>query len=307
MTMQDNQENTEPKKQKGKRGKLFGILLLVIVTVASLSGLYWFFFLKNYVSTDNAYVGAEIAQVTPSTGGTVKEINVIDTQKVKAGDVLVVIDDADTKLALAQATAQLAQMQTNLDRSKIDFERRQALAASGSVSGEELTTAENAYKAAQAAYDATKAIGEQAQIDVDRTIIKAPIDGVIAKRTVQLGQRVQIGTPLLSVVPLDKVHVDGNFKEVQLRKVKIGMPVELESDIYGDDVKYHGKVAGFSGGTGAAFAIIPAQNATGNWIKVVQRLPVRIELNPKELAEHPLQVGLSMKATIDISGKDSER
>lgn len=286
----------------GKRGKLFAILGLVIVTVAVLATGYWFLVGRNYISTDNAYVGAEIAQITPSVGGTVQEINVIDTQKVKAGDVLVVIDSTDTKLALAQAVAQLAQMQTNMDRAKIDFERRQALSASGSVSGEELTTSENAYKAAQAAYDAAKARNDQAQVDLNRTIIKAPTDGVVAKRTVQLGQRVQAGTQLLAIVPLDKVHVDANFKEVQLRNVKIGDPVKLESDLYGSKVEYTGKVAGFSGGTGAAFAIIPAQNATGNWIKVVQRLPVRIELDSKELAEHPLQVGLSMKATIDISG-----
>ncbi|PZP56164.1 MAG: EmrA/EmrK family multidrug efflux transporter periplasmic adaptor subunit [Micavibrio aeruginosavorus] len=301
--MQDNQEDANKSKaQPKKRKKLFGVLFLVLIVAAILGISYWYLHARNYVSTDNAYVGAEVAQVTPSTGGTVKSIEVIDTQKVKVGDVLVVIDDVDAKLALAQTAAQLAQMQTNLDRAKIDFERRQALAQSGSVSGEELSTAENAYKAAQASYDATKARGDQAQIDLERTVIRAPIDGVIAKRSVQLGQRVQVGTPLLSVVPLDKVHVDANFKEVQLRKVKIGMPVELEADIYGDDVKYHGKVAGFSGGTGAAFAIIPAQNATGNWIKVVQRLPVRVELDPKELAEHPLQVGLSMEVTIDISG-----
>ncbi len=299
--MQDNQPEQVKTKQSNKRKKLFGILFLVIFIVATIVGAYWFLHARNYVSTDNAYVGAEMAQVTPSIGGTVKNIEVIDTQKVKAGDVLVIIDDVDAKLALAQAVAQLAQMQTNLDRAKVDFDRRQALAQSGSVSGEELTSAENAYKAAIASFDAAKARGDQAQIDLERTIIRAPIDGVIAKRSVQLGQRVQIGTPLLSVVPLDKVHIDANFKEVQLKKVKIGMPVELEADIYGDDVKYHGKVAGFSGGTGAAFAIIPAQNATGNWIKVVQRLPVRIELDSKELAEHPLQVGLSMKATIDIS------
>lgn len=299
--MQDNQaEQIKPTHSK-KRKKLFAIFFFVLIVVAILGFAYWFLHARNYVSTDNAYVGAEVAQVTPSIGGTVKSIEVIDTQKVKTGDVLVVIDDVDAKLAQAQAIAQLAQMQTNLDRAKIDFERRQALAQSGSVSGEELSTAENAYKAALASFDATKARGDQAQIDLERTIIRAPIDGVIAKRGVQLGQRVQIGTPLLSIVPLDKVHVDANFKEVQLKKVKIGMPVELEADIYGDDVKYHGKVAGFSGGTGAAFAIIPAQNATGNWIKVVQRLPVRIELDPKELAEHPLQVGLSMKVTINIS------
>lgn len=293
---------TETKNGNGKRKKLFGILFLVIVTVAALFSAYWFLYAKNYVSTDNAYVAAEIAQVAPSVGGTIQSINVIDTQKVKAGDVLVVIDSADTKLALEQATAQLAQIQTNLDRTKVDYDRRQALAQSGSVSGEEITAAENAYKAAQAGYDAAKAKSDQAQIDLDRTVIKAPIDGVIAKRSVQLGQRVQIGTPLLSIVPMDKVHVDANFKEVQLRNVKIGQPVELESDLYGNKVKYHGKVAGFSGGTGAAFAIIPAQNATGNWIKVVQRLPVRVDLDPKELSEHPLQVGLSMEATIDISG-----
>ncbi len=299
--MQDNQaEQIKPTHSK-KRKKLFVIFFFVLIVVAILGFAYWLLHARNYVSTDNAYVGAEVAQVTPSIGGTVKSIEVIDTQKVKTGDVLVVIDDVDAKLAQAQAIAQLAQMQTNLDRAKIDFERRQALAQSGSVSGEELSTAENAYKAALASFDATKARGDQAQIDLERTIIRAPISGVIAKRGVQLGQRVQIGTPLLSIVPLDKVHVDANFKEVQLKKVKIGMPVELEADIYGDDVKYHGKVAGFSGGTGAAFAIIPAQNATGNWIKVVQRLPVRIELDPQELAEHPLQVGLSMKATINIS------
>ena len=299
--MQDN-DKKPVKNGNGKRKKLFSILFLVIATVATLSVLYWYFFAKNYETTDNAYVGAEIAQVTPSIGGTVKSIEVIDTQKVKAGDILVVIDDVDAKLALAQAQAELAQMQTNLDRAKIDFDRRKVLTESGSVSGEELTASENAFKAAQAAYDATKARLDQAQIDVERTVVRAPIDGVIAKRTVQLGQRVQIGSQLLSVVPLNKVHVDANFKEVQLRKVKIGQPVELEADLYGGKVKYHGKVAGFSGGTGAAFAIIPAQNATGNWIKVVQRLPVRIELDEKELAEHPLQVGLSMKATIDISG-----
>ncbi len=296
------EENNAKDKSSGKRGKMFAILGLVIIVVASAYGAYWFLIGSRYVSTDNAYVGAEIAQVTSTVGGIVKTVNVIDTQKVKAGDELVVIDDEDAKLAVAQASAQLAQMQTNLDRAKIDFDRRQALASSGSVSGEELTTAENAYKAAQAAYDATKAIGDQAQIDLGRTVVRAPIDGVIAKRVVQLGQRVQAGTQLLSVVPLDKVHVDANFKEVQLRKVKIGQPVELQADIYGNSVTFHGKVAGFAGGTGAAFALIPAQNASGNWIKVVQRLPVRVELDASELAAHPLQVGLSMDAKIDISG-----
>jgi membrane fusion protein (multidrug efflux system) len=144
-----------------------------------------------------------------------------------------------------------------------------------------------------------KAKVEQAQVDLARTVIKAPVDGVIARRQVQVGQRVQNGERLMSVVPLHDVHVDANFKEVELRHVKIGQPVEVTADIYGDKVVYHGVVSGVSGGTGSAFSMIPAQNATGNWIKVVQRLPLRITLDKNELAKHPLQVGLSMIATID--------
>jgi membrane fusion protein (multidrug efflux system) len=124
---------------------------------------------------------------------------------------------------------------------------------------------------------------------------------VVAKRTVQSGQQVQAGTPLLTVVPVSQVHVDANFKEVQLKHVRVGQPVEVHSDYYGTAVKYHGVVEGLSGGTGSAFATIPAQNATGNWIKVVQRVPVRIALDAQELAQRPLQVGLSMTATVDTA------
>jgi membrane fusion protein (multidrug efflux system) len=142
---------------------------------------------------------------------------------------------------------------------------------------------------------------EQAQVALDRTVVRAPIDGVVAKRSVQVGQMVQPGALLMTVVPVQDAYVNANFKEVQLKKVRVGQPVELESDLYGGDVVYHGRVAGFSGGTGAAFAVVPAQNATGNWIKVVQRLPVRVELDPEQLKAHPLKVGLSMKAVIDVS------
>jgi membrane fusion protein (multidrug efflux system) len=120
---------------------------------------------------------------------------------------------------------------------------------------------------------------------------------------VQVGQRVAPGTQLMLVVPLNQLYVDANFKEGQLTKVKVGQPVTLTSDLYGGDVEYHGRVVGFSGGTGSSFALIPAQNATGNWIKVVQRLPVRVALDPKELQAHPLRVGLSMDAEIDTSAK----
>ena len=148
-----------------------------------------------------------------------------------------------------------------------------------------------------------RAAYERAQVDLERTVLRAPVDGVVARRQVQVGQRVQAGAPLLSVVPLRDVHVDANFKEVQLKDVKPGQPVELRSDLYGSGVTYHGVVTGFAGGTGSAFALIPSQNATGNWLKVVQRLPVRVRLDPRELQAHPLQVGLSMTATIDTSAR----
>ncbi|GAA4499863.1 HlyD family secretion protein [Pseudaeromonas paramecii] len=244
--------------------------------------------------------------------------------------------EADEK----RAAAQLLAAQADLARAKVDLTRREALVASGSVSGEELTNAKNALAQAEANLDAAKAasaqsqanrlssIGskkanaslimdstvetnpevqlararfEQAQVDLARTQIRAPVDGVVAKRQVQVGQRVQVGEPLMSVVPLQTVHVDANFKEVELSKVKVGQPVEVVADLYGDSQIYHGVVTGFSGGTGSAFSMIPAQNATGNWIKVVQRLPVRIELDAQELAARPLQVGLSMEATVDTS------
>jgi membrane fusion protein (multidrug efflux system) len=238
--------------------------------------------------------------------------------------------------------AQLAAAQADFERADIDLKRRQALVASGSVSGDELTRAQNAYASAMAnlkgmkaavaqAHDSrdaavgakqanaalfsgadldsnpevalARAKRDQAALDLERTIIRSPVDGIIAKRQVQLGQKVQAGTPLLSVVPIQNMHVDANFKEVQLKKVKAGQPATVRADIYGESVTYHGVVEGFSGGTGAAFSLIPAQNATGNWIKVVQRLPVRIRLDPAELQAHPLRVGMSTTAEIDLNSK----
>lgn len=299
MTTQLTEQSQNP---KGKTRKLlFSIFFVVILCCALSASAYYVLVLSKHVTTDNAYVGAEIAQITPSTGGTIKEIYYNDTQSVKAGDVLVVIDDTDAKLALAKAQADLAKADAQLKRAKLDYDRRQALSNSGAVSDEEVTTTKNDMIATQAIFDAAQVVADQAQIDLDRTIIKAPIDGVVSKRTVQLGQRVQEGSSLMFIVPTNKMHVDANFKEVQLKKVKIGQEVELTADLYGSDVIFHGKVSGISGGTGSAFAVIPAQNATGNWIKVVQRLPVRIDLLPEELALHPLQVGLSMDVDIHVA------
>jgi membrane fusion protein (multidrug efflux system) len=135
-----------------------------------------------------------------------------------------------------------------------------------------------------------------------RNTLPAPVTGYVAKRSVQVGQRVSPGNPLMAVVPLNGVWVDANFKEVQLKHMRIGQPVELTADVYGSSVVFHGKVVGFSAGTGSAFSLLPAQNATGNWIKVVQRLPVRVQLDPQELEKHPLRIGLSMN--VDVSIKD---
>jgi len=146
----------------------------------------------------------------------------------------------------------------------------------------------------------------EASLALQRVKLLAPMDGVVAKRGVQVGQRVQAGAPLMALVALNQLWVDANFKESQLQNLRIGQPAELEADVYGRKTVFHGTVAGLGAGTGAAFALLPAQNATGNWIKVVQRVPVRIALDPKELAEHPLRVGLSMDVTVDTrdqSGK----
>ncbi|NCW90416.1 MAG: efflux RND transporter periplasmic adaptor subunit, partial [Rhodocyclales bacterium] len=236
-------------------------------------------------STDNAYTATEIAQVTPEVDGTISAVRVVDTNSVKAGDVLVEIDPRDMQVAYDKAKA-------NYDRAKIDYDRRKALAGSGSVSADELTRSENDLALTSANF-------REAALNLERTTIKSPIDGVVAKRQVQLGQRVRAGTPLMVIVPLHKLHVDANFKESELEKIQVGQPVRLTSDLYGSRVVYHGVVNGFSGGTGAAFATIPAQNATGNWIKVVQRVPVRISLKPEELAENPLSVGVSMRVRVD--------
>ncbi|MEI8355891.1 MAG: HlyD family secretion protein [Deltaproteobacteria bacterium] len=300
--------------RKKRRLLLFLLLAIVICVGAAAYWVYWKQVGSRYVSTENAYTAADIALVTAEIDGTVEEIRVVDTQKVKKGDVLVVIDATDTKLALKQAEAEKARAQaqksaatSDLERAGIDLKRREALADSGSVSGDELTRAKNghatalsAIESARAAIALTQARHDKAKVDLERTVIRSPIDGIIARRQVQLGQRLQPSALLLSVVPLHGMYVNANYKEVELEKVRVGQKVKLISDLHGNDVVFTGVVEGFSGGTGSAFALIPAQNATGNWIKVVQRLPVRIRLNPLELEKYPLSVGLSMSTTIDL-------
>ncbi|MGN0918736.1 MAG: efflux RND transporter periplasmic adaptor subunit [Oxalobacter sp.] len=315
------EQKTAPKTNTAKRRRLFAILVLAILGCAIAWCAYWFLYASKFVSTDNAYTATEVAQVTPEISGTVAQVNVVDTQTVKKGDVLVIIDEVDARLALNQAKADESMAQAQLSaaiadqkKAAIDLQRRKALVSSGSVSADEVTAAENALASAMARIDGAKAAiaqakarAEQASVDLGRTVLKAPVDGVVSKRTVQVGQKVQPGVPILAVVPIQDVHVDANFKEGQLKNVRPGQKATVVSDIHGSSVEYHGVVDGFSGGTGSAFALIPAQNATGNWIKVVQRLPVRIKLDPEELKAHPLQVGLSMEVTIDTASDEKQQ
>ncbi|WP_027210038.1 HlyD family secretion protein [Burkholderia sp. WSM2232] len=220
--------------------------------------------------------------------------------------------------------ANVAQREADLARARDDLRRRQAVADTGAVSAEDIAHARDAVSVAQAALDAARQQGNANQALTDRTTVElhpdvqaaaakvrtawlayardtlpAPVTGYVAQRQVQVGQRVAPGTPLMAIVPLDGVWVDANFKEVQLKHMRIGQPVTLTSDVYGSSIRYHGHIEGFSAGTGSAFATLPAQNATGNWIKIVQRLPVRIALDPAELAAHPLRIGLSMVVDVD--------
>jgi membrane fusion protein (multidrug efflux system) len=234
--------------------------------------------------------------------------------------------------------ADVNKAQADVARANDDLNRRQSLVGNGAVSKEELNhatsqlaNARSALAAAQAgvvaareqlasnqamtegtsveqhpSVQAAAAKVREAWLASQRAALPAPVDGYVAKRTVQLGQRVAAGAPLMSIIPLKQVWVDANFKEVQLRQIRLGQPVKLTADVYGKKVEYDGTVAGLGAGTGSAFSLLPAQNATGNWIKVVQRVPVRIALDPAQLAANPLRVGLSMNADVDVSRQDGK-
>jgi membrane fusion protein (multidrug efflux system) len=241
--------------------------------------------------------------------------------------------DATLRAQVGVRAAELARVQADAARAQDDATRRAPLVASGAVGQEEyqhaqaqVASSRSAVAAAQAALQTAREqlAASQAQTDgltveqhpavvraaarvreawlaLQRSTLLAPVDGHVAKRGVQVGQRVQAGAPLMAVVALDRVWVDANFKEAQLRNLRIGQPAVLRADVYGRQVSFHGQVTGLGSGTGAAFALLPAQNATGNWIKIVQRVPVRIALDPAELAAHPLRIGLSMEVTVDTA------
>ncbi len=357
----------------GRRKTALIRLGLIIALLAAAWAGWHFLFQRGIVSTENAYVGADSAVITPRIAAAVVEVRVSETQEVSAGDILVRLDDADARAELAaaeaalrqarqrflqaqangrsefarvagasaeisQARARLASAEEDLRRANDAIARREGLAASGAVAGEELAQARTTAAAARANVEAARSalraaeagraaasgsaeaiavitgvgsieadpdvVAAQARLDaarlmLERTIIRAPVAGVISQRQVQVGQQVAPGSPLMRIVPLAQVYVDANFRETQLSDVKIGQNVRLTSDFYGSGVEFRGRVIGLGAASGAATALIPAQNATGNWVKVVQRIPVRIALDPAELTQHPLPVGASMHAEIN--------
>ncbi len=329
-------------------------LIAAVVVVAGIGyGAYWYAYARFVEYTDDAYVNGNVVEITPRISGTVVAIDANNTQFVSSGAALVRLDQANAKVALQRAEAQLASTvrrvrnlfattaelradvqvrRTALIQAESDYARRARLARTGAVSGEDLQHALDAVHAAQAALAAAQqrlaanrawvdnttiatnpavqaaaAAVHAAYLTYARTVLPAPVSGFVAKRNVQLGEHVSPGMPLMSVVPLNQVWVDANFKESQLADMRIGQPVRLVSDLYGSGVVFHGRIIGFGAGTGSAFSLLPPQNATGNWIKIVQRVPVRIALDPKELAAHPLQIGLSMDAYVDVRHDRSPR
>ncbi|WP_416411851.1 multidrug efflux MFS transporter periplasmic adaptor subunit EmrA [Pantoea sp. App145] len=228
-----------------------------------------------------------------------------------------------------QDQATIALQKTALEQAEADLKRREPLGAANLIGREELQHARDAVATAKAQLDVAEqqfnanqamilntslenqpavkqasAELRDAWLALQRTDIRSPMDGYVSRRSVQVGSQISTSTPLLAVVPATNLWVDANFKETQLADVRIGQPATVVSDIYGDDVVYQGKVVGLDMGTGSAFSLLPAQNATGNWIKVVQRLPVRIELDAKEVADHPLRIGLSTLVKVDTSNKE---
>jgi membrane fusion protein, multidrug efflux system len=265
------------------------------------------------VALDTADTDVSLAQAEAQLAQTVREVRTLYASQ-------------------AQSSANVALRDAELARAKDDLARRKALAGSGAVSAEEIRHAESAVTAAEAAVNAAKeqlasgraltegtsvaqhpnvqraaARVQEAMLARSRTTLFAPVGGEVAKRSIQVGQRVNPGSPVMAIVPLDQLWVDANFKESQLRDMRVGQKVTVTADVYGSKVKYDGKVIGMAAGTGSAFALLPAQNATGNWIKVVQRVPVRIALDAKQLAEHPLRIGLSTHAEVDLHDQSGVR
>ena len=344
----DTQNSSNNKSQQRKKGLSIFILLLLLISLGSAA--YWYFFIKGFEETEDAYVSGNQVMVSAQVAGNISKINVDNMDPVLAGDVLLELDDTNAKLSFEQAKSNLAnavrqvsqlnytvkqlksavraneitlaQAQGNLNRrvqlvkdGAIDKESFQHAKEAVELAKANLTTSQNQLGANQALLldgplseqpQIQSAVSnlKQAWLNLERTKIRSPIKGYVARRNAQVGQAVSVGGALMAVVTTDQMWLDANFKETQLTHMRIGQPAEIHFDLYGKDKTFDGKVVGIEMGTGSAFSLLPAQNATGNWIKVVQRVPVRIQLDPQQLAENPLRIGLS--ATVKVNVTDSQ-
>lgn len=365
--------------QFSKKSWTFLIVLVLLFPLGGYYGIKAWSYYSTHVTTDNAYVHADSAQITPRIAGTVEELLVEDNWQVKAGQVLVRLDpqDANVRLAHAQAAlaraketadqlfvaveaateretevrvqvetarAEVAAAQAEFHQAELDFRRAQELSKEGVISSQQFDRAQTQYDTAQSRLRARQrqleqtqqqtatraketekdraALGSagktersshsliqqaeaavrEAELNLSYCTIVSPIEGMVSRKAIEVGQRVQPGQPLLAVVPLQNVYIEANYKETQLTDVRVGQPVEVTADIY-PGYTYRGTVESLSAGTGAAFSLLPPENATGNWVKVVQRLPVKIILQEPPPTEKPLRVGLSVEVAIDTSNR----
>ena len=346
----DTPTSSNNKSQQRKKGLSIFILLLLLIAIGSAA--YWYFFIKGFEETEDAYVSGNQVMVSAQVAGNISKINVDNMDPVQAGDVLLELDDTNAKLSFEQAKSNLAnavrqisqlnytvkqlksavraneitlaQAQGNLNRriqlvkdGAIDKESFQHAKEAVELAKANLTTSQNQLGANQALLldgplseqpQIQSAVSnlKQAWLNLERTKIRSPIKGYVARRNAQVGQAVSVGGALMAVVTTDQMWLDANFKETQLTHMRIGQPVEIHFDLYGKDKTFNGKVIGIEMGTGSAFSLLPTQNATGNWIKVVQRVPVRIQLDPQQLAENPLRIGLSATVKVNVSDSKGE-
>lgn len=282
--------DTRSDSKSFNRPKAFKIFFIALACLVVLGLVYWVVFGRNTESTDDAYVAGSQVQIVAQIEGAVSSVNISETQAVQEGQILFKIDPTEVKIVSEKSDIDLL-------NASADYQKRSLLQGDAAVSKEELEHTHLALRKAVAN-------ARQAYINLLRADIQSPTRATLAKRYAQIGQRVAPGTPLALMVANDEIWVDANFKEDQLKNIRVGQAVKLESDIYGGKIEYHGKVVGFAPGTGSTLALLPAQNATGNWVKVVQRLPVRIALEPDELRNFPLHIGLSMNVKVDTGKLD---
>ena len=346
----DTPTSLNNKSQQRKKGLSIFILLLLLISIGSAA--YWYFFIKGFEETEDAYVSGNQVMISAQVAGNISKINVDNMDPVQAGDVLLELDDTNAKLSFEQAKSNLANAvrqvsqlnytvkqlksavranEITLAQAQGNLNRRVQLVKDGAIDKESFQHAKEAVELAKAnlmtsqnQLEANQALlldgplSEQPQIqsavsnlkqawlNLERTKIRSPIKGYVARRNAQVGQAVSVGGALMAVVTTDQMWLDANFKETQLTHMRIGQPVKIHFDLYGKDKTFDGKVVGIEMGTGSAFSLLPTQNATGNWIKVVQRVPVRIQLDPQQLAENPLRIGLSATVKVDVSDSQGE-